>query len=133
MVSVVFILVVLAALGSAMAVVSTRQHQGASTELQAARAYQSARAGVEWGAYRILRFSGGCPSTTSMVPGGSLSGFTVTVTCTDAGTLTDGSTSLRMFRLQANACNAPTAGTCPASGTPNASYVERQLSWTITR
>lgn len=134
MVSVVFILVVLAVLGSAMAVVSTRQHLGASTELQAARAYQSARAGMEWAAYWVFRGSPvRCDSSTTVVPGGSLAGFTVTVTCTDAGTHTDGATSVRLFRLQATACNAPTSGTCPATGTPAATYVERQLSWTVTR
>jgi len=33
----------------------------------------------------------------------------------------------------ANACNLPSAGACPAGGTPQPTYVERQLSWTLVR
>ena len=135
MVSVVFILVVLAALGAAMAAVSQRQHLAATSDLQAARAYQAARAGLEWWAYwqkKIGSATGGaCMATNSIVPGGNLAGFTVTLTCTRAQG-TDGSTTLTFWTLVANACNAPSSGACPATGSVDATYVERQLTWTLT-
>ena len=48
MVSALFVLVVLAALGAALAKISQRQQLGSAAEIDAARAYQSARAGLEW-------------------------------------------------------------------------------------
>lgn len=137
LVSVVFILVVLAALGAALATVSVRQQMGSALDLESARALQAARAGLEWAAFQVLRnpappaAAPACPATTSLVPGG-LGGFTVTVRCTRS-TGTDGATTLTFFQLVANACNAPSSGACPASGTPGATYVERQLSWTVQR
>jgi MSHA biogenesis protein MshP len=141
MVSVVFILVVLAALGAALADISQRQHLAAASDLQAARAYQAARAGLEWWAYwqaNAGTANGDCMSTNSIVPGGTLSGFTVTLTCTrtPAGypaTASDGATALTFWTVVANACNAPVNGACPATSTPAATYVERQLTWTIVR
>lgn len=106
-VSAIFILVVLAALGGFLAVVATTQQVGFGLDVQGARAYQAARAGVEWGLYRVLRdanyalntattttnqlsASSGCTSVTSAspttttispLPAPTLSEFTVTVTC----------------------------------------------------
>lgn len=141
MVSVVFILVVLAALGAALAGISQRQHLAAASELQAARAYQAARAGLEWWAYwqaNAGTANGDCMPTNSIVPGGTLSDFTVTLTCTRTpaaypATASDGATTLTFWTVVANACNAPANGACPATSTPAATYVERQLTWTIVR
>lgn len=142
MVSVIFILVVLAALGAALASISVRSQLGSAAELDAARAYQSARAGLEWAAFQVLRnpappaAAPACFSTTNIALPGRLSSFTVTVSCTrtpGSGTVSDGSTALAFFQLVANACNAPSAGSCPASGAPSPTYVERQLSWTVSR
>jgi len=141
MVSVVFILVVLVALGAALAATSQRQHLAAAAELQAARAYQTARAGLEWWAYWQAQVGGStaaCPATQSLVPGGNLAGFTVTLTCTRTpsaapATASDGATQMTFWTIVANACNAPSSGSCPTTGTPGATYVERQLSWTIVR
>lgn len=141
MVSVVFILVVLAALGTAMASMSMRQQLGSASELGTARAYQTARAGLEWAAFQVLRnpappaAAPACFGNSSFVPA-ALPGFTVTVSCTrtpSSGTVTDGSSSLVFYQLVATACNAPTAGNCPTTATPQATYVERQLSWTVSR
>jgi len=142
MVAVVFILVVLAALGTALASISMRQQLGSATELDAARGYQSARAGLEWGAFQVLRnpaqpaAAPACFSTTSFSPAGTLSNFTVTVSCNrtpGSGTVSDGATALAFYQLVATACNAPTAGACPATGMLSPVYVERQLSWTVGR
>lgn len=141
LVSMLFILIVLAALGAALAKISVRQQLGSAAEIEAARAYQSARAGLEWAAFQVLRnppppaAAPACFGTTSLIPAG-LGSYTVTVNCTrtpGSGTLSDGSSALAFYRLVANACNAPSSGACPASGTPAATYVERELSWTTAR
>lgn len=133
----VFVLVVLAALGAAMVGITVRQQLGSVAELESARALQSARAGLEWATYQVQRnpappgAAPGCFAPTSFSAAG-LAGYTVTVACvrTDA---VDGSTALAFYRLVANACNAPSGGACPASGTPGPTYVERQLTWTVVR
>ena len=141
MLSVIFILVVLAALGAALASISVRQQLGSAAEIQSVRALQAARAGLEWAAFQVLRnpappaAAPACFSATSFTMAG-IAGFTVTVSCTRtpaSGTVSDGATDLAFYELRANACNAPSAGACPASGTPQPSYVERQLGWTVKR
>ena len=143
MISVVMILVVLATLGTALAGISTRQHLGAAAQLENTRAYQAAKAGLEWAAWQTLRnpappgAAPACFGTTSFNPGGTLSGFTVTVSCSRtpaSGTVSDGATSLAFYQVVANACNAPTGGACPnTAAAPATTYVERQLSWTLAR
>ena len=70
LVSAIFLLVVLAALGAFIAVVSTTQQIGSALDLQGAKAYQAARAGIEWGSYQVwalnpARNTGACPAATS--------------------------------------------------------------------
>lgn len=138
MVSVIFIVVVLAALGAAIASVSTRQHLGSAAEVESARAMQAARAGLEWAAFQVLRSPAppaaapGCFGTTSFTAAG-LGSYTITVSCNrTAGT--DGSTAMVFYQLTANACNTPTSGSCPnTAASPGTTYVERQLAWTVMR
>jgi len=138
LVSVLFIVVVLAALGAAITKVSTRQHLGSAAEIESARAYQAAHAGLEWAAFQVLRnpappaAAPSCLGTASFTAPG-LSAYTITVSCSQtAGT--DGSTALAFYQLTANACNAPSSGACPnSSASPSNTYVERQLTWTVVR
>jgi MSHA biogenesis protein MshP len=138
LVSVLFIVVVLAALGAAITQVSTRQHLGSAAEVESARALQAARAGLEWAAFQVLRnpappaAAPACFGTASFNAAG-LTNYTITVSCNrTAGT--DGSTALAFYQLTANACNAPSGGACPsASASPSNTYVERQLAWTVVR
>ena len=141
MVSALFVLVVLAALGAAMASLSVRQQLGSAAEIDAARGLHSARAGLEWAAFQVLRnpappaAAPACFASTSFTLAG-LSPFTVTVGCArtpGSGTLSDGASTMVFYQLVATACNAPTGGACPASGTLQSTYVERQLSWTVQR
>jgi MSHA biogenesis protein MshP len=141
LVSMLFILIVLVALGAALAKISVRQQLGSAAEIEAARAYQSARAGLEWAAFQVLRnppppaAAPACFGTTSLIPAG-LGSYTVTVNCTrtpGSGTLSDGSSALAFYRLVANACNAPSLGSCPTTGAPGQTYTERQLTWTVSR
>lgn len=135
MVSVIFILVVLAALGAAMARFSQRQHLGAAAELNAARAYQAAFAGLEWASLQVLR-NPAPPGAAPVCPGNTnikLGDFVVTVSCSRSDGI-DGASNPVFYQLVANACNAPTGGgACPAGGTPQPTYAERQLSRTVLR
>jgi len=143
MVSMLFILVVLAALGAALAKISQRQQLGSAAEIDAARAFQSASSGLEWGAFQVLRnppppaAAPACFPTTSFNPPGSLAGFTVTVSCTRtpaSGTVSDGAATMAFYQFVANACNAPSGGACPNPGAaPATTYVERQLTSTVVR
>ncbi|MBB2486425.1 hypothetical protein H5407_14465 [Mitsuaria sp. WAJ17] len=144
--SLVFILVVLGALGAAMALFTQRQHMGSAAELSAARAYQAAHAGLEWASFEVLRkplppaAAPACFGTTqlSFAPAtdATLSDFTVTVFCARtpaSGTVSDGATTLVFYELTAVACNQPVGGACPAGATPSATYVERSLSRRVAR
>jgi len=119
LVTAIFLLVVLAALGVAMVSIFTTQQAGAALDEQGARAYQAARSGMEWGLYRQLQ-QGSCePAASFGFPANSsLSGFIVTVRCQIA----DGRAN-----IEATACNLqPPGGACPAS-TNSPDYVERRL------
>lgn len=146
MASLLFILVVLAALGAAMAAFTQRQHMASASELAAARAYQAAFAGLEFGSFQVLRnplppaAAPACFATTNLTfpsaTDSALSDFTVTVSCVrtpGVGTVSDGATALAFYDLTAVACNQPVSGSCPAGATPNATYVERSLSRRVTR
>jgi len=139
-VSAIFILVVLAALGAFVLNVSTSQQIGSALDVQGVRAYQAARAGLEWGLYRVQSTAAynfgytstdpntrACPaSPSSFVPAApTLAGFTVTVTCT---TTVDGSGGPTIFTVVATACNLPSAGACPNTTAPTSVYVERRVS-----
>lgn len=136
--SMLFILVVLAALGTALAALSQRQQLGSAGELAAARAYQASFAGLEWGSHQVLRDSGqpACFATRSFTLPDQLADFTVTVSCTrtpGTGTVTDGEDTLAFYTLLATACNIPTGGACPNGSTTEATYAERQLSRSLSK
>ena len=121
----IFILVVLAVLGAFMVNVSTNQHIGSALDVQGVRAYQAARAGIEWGLYQKL-IGSACVSSTSFTPTATtLTGFTVTVTC-DA--VADASGGPTVYTITATACNA--TGSCP-SASPGSLYIERRLDVTF--
>lgn len=137
-IAVIAILVILAALGAALVTTVTTQQSSLVLDLSAAKAYQSARAGIEYGIFQVLRPSAatcagvenldgaGAGATIAMT--GNLTGFRVTVHCT-SDTHTEGSTTVTMSVIKATACNA-SSGSCPAAPT-TASYVERQLQVSI--
>jgi MSHA biogenesis protein MshP len=83
-VSAIFILVVLAALGAFIVTVFGNQQAGSALDVLGVRAYQAARAGIEWGLYKQLQtVPASCAATSSFTPAApSLSGFAVTVICT---------------------------------------------------
>jgi MSHA biogenesis protein MshP len=127
LVTAIFLLVVLAALGVAMVSITTSQQASSALDLQGARAYQAARAGVEWGVYQQLRNSNCAASTSFAMPStASLSGFVVTVNCTPYG-----DDPLKRFLIRATACTLqPANGSCPnPSNSPD--YIQRVIEVVI--
>jgi len=125
----VFLIVTLAAVGIYLVTMSTAQVQSASQDEQATRAYQAARAGLEWGVYRRL-ISGACAPTTTLTftPAG-LSGFRAVVTCVQDGlTETEGGANVSVYLITSTGCNA---NPC-TPGTPTPGYVERQVHARVT-
>ncbi|MFZ5567534.1 MAG: agglutinin biogenesis protein MshP [Pseudomonadota bacterium] len=122
-ISAIVILVVLVALGAFIVSVSTSQQEGSAQDVLGVRAYEAARAGVEWGLYQQLR-NNSCAGATSFVPPApTLSAYTVTVRCTATAGSNGGPVT---YTVEATACNQPAAGACPNTG-PGQRYVERRL------
>lgn len=127
LVSAIFLLVVVAALGAFSVTLSTTQNQSAALDIMGARAYQAARAGIEWGAYQALR-NGACADT--VLPAGTfpgtLNGFAVTVTCPSAVHADDGVAggTVTVWDITATASQG-------VAGTAN--FVERRISASIAQ
>jgi len=108
-VTAIFLLVVLSALGVAMVGIYTSQQSSANLDLMGAQAYQAARAGLEWGIFQRRRNNSCVAMSPFPMPAGtSLSSFTVNVSCT-----TLGSGDLARFLIRSVSCNMPDAnGNC---------------------
>jgi MSHA biogenesis protein MshP len=123
----IFLLVILAALGAFVLTVSTSQHMGAALDVQGGRAYQAARAGIEWGLFQSAR-NGSCGATSLTFSGTTLAGFTTAVTCSTSSA-NEGGAAVNVDQITATACNqAP----CP-NAAPGPDYVERQITATLQR
>lgn len=129
LVTAIFLLVVLAGLAVAMVSVYTAQQASSNLDLQGARAYQAARAGLEWGLFQDLR-NNTCNARSSFaLPAGtSLSGFTVVVSCTRSGA----ANGLLQVVIRAVACNiADAQGNCTALANPE--WVSRTVETQLTQ
>ena len=144
-VTAIFLLVVLSLLGAFIVSVTGSQQSSLQLDVQGVRAYQAARAGIDWGAWQVLDpnndlagFGGTanlppCPQASTNLSGlsGSLSPFTVTVTCdaTINAPTTEGNRNIGAYQIIATACNqAPCPNPSPAAG-----YVERQIQATFSK
>ena len=134
LVSAIFLLVIIAALGVFMLSLSTMSQTSSGQDLQGSKAYRAANAGLEWGAFLVMT-----PENTSFNLGtaqapyvcaapmtmpslaGALQGFTVTMSCTMNATVEGGNT-LRVYQVTAVA----TWGTL---NTPH--YIERSITATL--
>jgi MSHA biogenesis protein MshP len=129
-VAAIFLIVVLGTLGAALVTVATMQHSSAALDLQGARAYQAARAGIEWGLHRVLDPDAApatplpaCWGPANVTPSGTLSPFSITVECTETSTDELGKT-IRVYQLKSLA----QFGT---PGEPN--HVAREIEVTVSR
>jgi MSHA biogenesis protein MshP len=134
-VAAIFLVVVLSALGAALVTVSGLQHIESAMDIQGVRAYQAARAGVEWGLYRALdpdRLVVPTPAppacwaaSPTVTLGGTLAAFVTTVTCSEVNSPTNElGKNIRVYLITSTA-------KLGAAGTSN--YVERQLAVTVSR
>jgi MSHA biogenesis protein MshP len=128
----IFLLVVLSFLGIAMVTLSTSQHQSAAMDVMGSRAYQAARAGIEWQAFFVVNsVSNAAVAVPECLPnnplgnlGGTLSSFAVTVNCAAASHV-EGASTIWIYDVSAVACTEPP---CPRTTAPSANYVERVIS-----
>lgn len=124
-----FLIVSLAAIGAYLVTVANVQVESTTKDELGARAYQAARAGLEWGAYRVLRDTTCAPGPVVITfPTAELAGFQAEVTCQDFGPETEGGGTVNTFRIVSTGCNLN-----PCSGPPGPTYVNRQLQLTVTR
>ena len=135
----IFLIVILAALGAFMVTFTGLQQTTVQADVLGVRAYYAARAGIDWGMYQALdpdnatppappAFAA-CPVATINTLAGSLSPFTVEVTCTSTDS-TEANRTIRVYQITATACNQTP---CPAATTPAAGYVSRQVVVTVAK
>ncbi|NDP48369.1 MAG: hypothetical protein GZ085_08255 [Sulfuriferula multivorans] len=117
----IFLVVILAALGGYMVTLARTSNISSGLDIQGARAYQAARAGIEWAAFQVVDPLNPPPSsppfppptpcpvspTTVAAPGptalaGTLSSFTVVVKC-DYFPETDGATNVAVYQVTSTA------------------------------
>jgi MSHA biogenesis protein MshP len=135
-VAAVVLLVILAAMATAMVRLNTTQRSTLTQDLLGMRASQAARGGVEWGLYMARKQLCNATHTTAAPMSATLdqfksdSGFTVTVKCSvsafNEGEESEGVPLVKHFyRIEAVACNGSGAS-CPDAGSvATVDYVER--------
>jgi MSHA biogenesis protein MshP len=121
LISAIFLIIVLVALGAAMVSLSTVQQDTATKAVLAARAYYGAKAGLEWGIQRAIAANTCAASTAFTLTQGSLDGVSVTVTC--ARSQHGAGTTVFTYYLASTA----TTGTLGAL-----SYAERRMEATVS-
>jgi MSHA biogenesis protein MshP len=148
--SAIFILVALAALAAAISLLSTRSGTGHAQDILGSRAYQAARAGLEWGAYQVLdpldttatgpaaplpncpgvALAAACPTaaapSSSALPAAPfnasvLSGISVTVQCSCAD-FTESGRNVRVYQLRSKATFGAGVGIVERQLTARVSY-----------
>ncbi|PKM42826.1 MAG: hypothetical protein CVV05_17745 [Gammaproteobacteria bacterium HGW-Gammaproteobacteria-1] len=130
LISALFLLVVLSALGAYMVNISGTQHFTTLHALQGARAYHAARSGTEWGIATALGIAL-CPATPSTLsPGGglntgNLNGFNIVVTLDSCTNHQEGGSSYNIYQITAFAQTV-----APAYGAPG--YAARRITVTVT-
>jgi len=128
LVSAIFLLVVLAALGAYMVTVSGVQQTTVSRGLLNARVYYAARAGLEWGIHRAVAppsYGGGQCSASNpsfTIDGAGLSDIQLAVNCSSNEYIPG--TDTRIYTITSTASHS-TAGTVD--------YAERKLEATVCR
>lgn len=132
----IFFLLLFAAIAAAMVSLTTTSNATSALDVQGSRAYQAARAGLEWGIYQVMDPNNtsatsatatlpSCPSGT--FPG--VAGFTVVVVCTPYPAVSavpsyyeEGTRRLRVFEITATA-----TATTPGIG------ISRQLTAVVEK
>jgi MSHA biogenesis protein MshP len=114
LITAIFLLVVIAALGTFAVTLSTTQNQSQAVDAMAARGYQAALAGIEVAAYNValpsVAWTAGCPAMTVVsLTDNRLAPFTVTVSCS-ANSHVEGSTTFWVYAVSSVAKTAGAPG-----------------------
>ncbi len=135
LVSAIFLLVVIAAMGAFAVTLSTNQHQSDAMDIMGKRTYQAARAGIEWGSFQIIQsavagttFATACKAATyssSVTLSGTMFSNYLPVAVTCSATSAVDASTVWIYTLTASAATAATAG--------GMDYFERQVSVTIAQ
>lgn len=124
LVAALFLIVVVTLVIIAMARLSATQHGSNSLAIQQARAYQAARAGLEWGISRTLN-AASCAAGSPSLANSGLAEFTVSVTCASNSYTDNEGNPVQIFRLTATAQSGTPAG--------RPDYAYRQLTAVVER
>lgn len=119
LISTLFMLVVLAALGGYMVRLNVSQQTTTTLSLQSVRAWYAASSGLEWVVYQI-NTNNSCPAVPSIF---TLDGFTLSMTGCSAFPVTEGANHYTLYDIQVTA-NRGTFGTTD--------FVSRRLRATVT-
>ena len=136
LVAALFVLVVIAAVVATMSRLSVTQNASLDLAIQQARAYQAARAGLEWGLHQLLlegNTAGVCPEGSVSMAGSGLAEFSVSLTCAKlpcatpacAQSYAEGARTFNLYRLTATASNG--------SPTSRVDYAWRRLEVTVEK
>lgn len=118
----IFLLLLMGVLAAAMVNIVSISHVNIAADIGGARAYQAARAGVEWGMYQLdpNAQSAALPSCVNGTP--PVPGHTVTVSC-QSWDSTENTRQIRIFRIVSTA--TPAAAKAPG--------IERVLEVTLEK
>lgn len=116
--SAIFLIVVLAALGVSIASLSNVEHDTATKSMNSARVYYGAKTGLEWAVQRAIAASS-CAGATFSPAGNGFEGVSVTITCAQS---THGAANFTYYIT-----SIATAGTV---GSLN--YAERRMEATVS-
>lgn len=103
LITAIFLLVVIAALGTFAVTLTTTQNQSQAVDAMAARGYQAALAGIDVAAYHValssVAWTAGCPATTAVsFTDNRLAPFAVTVSCS-AASYVEGTATLWVYAV----------------------------------
>lgn len=124
LVAAMFVMIIVSLVVIAMSRLASVQHGSNALAIQQARAYQAARAGLEWGISQSVN-AGLCASGSPSLAGSGLSEFTVGVVCVASNYTDADGTLIQIFRFTATAQNG-VPGERP-------DYAFRQLIATVER
>jgi MSHA biogenesis protein MshP len=133
LVTAIFLLVVLGGLGTMMVTFFVAQQQSSALDVMGSRAYQAARAGIEWAAFNVAAQPEGtqwlgCAAIPDPLFGaaaaagplaGTLTPFTVSLTCSSAAAF-EGASTIWIYDIASSAVSGGAPG--------NPDYVERVIN-----
>lgn len=122
LVAAMFVMIIIALVIAAMMRMAGNQHGSNSLAIQQARAYQAARAGLEWGISSAL--AGNClASKTLVMSGANLSEFDGVLLSCELQTYSENGNAVRIYTLTATAQNGAPGG--------RPDYAYRRLTATV--